>query len=469
MRVRVRAIDFFLSDCRARLPFRFGQVTLDRAPLLTASVRMETETGEARGLSADLLVPKWFDKDPAKSLRQDTDELIASARRAADSMLGAADEDASVFDLWWRAHTECVLGARNGLQATFGVALLERAVMDAACRARGVSFFEALKTDLFGFQPGRIHPRLEDWDLAASLPDNPLESVEVRHTVGILDALRPGQAESRGDGLPRVLKQDIEAYGLSCFKIKLCGETDRDVTRLLELARLFDESVEGDCRVTVDGNEQFESLDGVCATFERVGRDPLGQKLLAGLLYVEQPLPRSLSFEPAATAGIGAVEAWAPVILDEADDGVMAFPRAIERGYRGISLKNCKGVFKGLFNRGLCELSDGKLFQSAEDLTNLPVLALQQDLTSICAHGLTHAERNGHHYFRGLDHLPPAEARAALAAHPDLYRELEPGVAVRIEGGRMRTASLGCKGFGYDVAIDPRRRTPLAEWSHPED
>ena len=144
-------------------------------------------------------------------------------------------------------------------------------------------------------------------------------------------------------------------------------------------------------------------------------------------------------------------------------------PLGTECGYRGISLKNCKGVFKGLLNRGLCGLAGGELFQSAEDLTNLPILALQQDLASVCAHGLAHAERNGHHYFRGLDHLPADEARAALDAHPDLYRELDPGVGVRIEDGRMRTGSLVCAGFGYDVAIEPPKRTPLAEWSYPED
>ena len=67
-----------------------------------------------------------------------------------------------------------------------------------------------------------------------------------------------------------------------------------------------------------------------------------------------------------------------------------------------MSVKNCKGVFRALLSRGLCELADDGSFQSAEDLTNLPVLALQQDLATIAALGLPHVERNGHHYFKGL-------------------------------------------------------------------
>ena len=119
-----------------------------------------------------------------------------------------------------------------------------------------------------------------------------------------------------------------------------------------------------------------------------------------------------------------------------------------------MSIKNCKGVFRALINRGLCDVLDGDLFQSAEDLTNLPVLALQQDLTTIAALGITHAERNGHHYFRGLDHLPTDLAHAALARHPDLYVGHGDGAALRIEAGSLRMGSLDCVGYGYDGALD---------------
>ena len=138
---------------------------------------------------------------------------------------------------------------------------------------------------------------------------------------------------------------------------------------------------------------------------------------------------------------------------------------AVELGYRGVSVKNCKGVIRAVINHARCErlrAAGTPAFQSAEDLTNLPVVALQQDLATIQALGLPHAERNGHHYFAGLAHLPPGEAAGAFAAHQDLYRRHGDGYALAIEGGALAVDSLACEGYGYACPIDFDARTPLA-------
>jgi hypothetical protein len=163
-----------------------------------------------------------------------------------------------------------------------------------------------------------------------------------------------------------------------------------------------------------------------------------GARLLEHLAFVEQPLDRARSFDPALTAALKALSI--PVILDEADHGIEAFPRALALGYAGVSAKNCKGVFRTLLNRGVCARRGG--FQSAEDLTNLPLLPLHQDLATAALLGLPHAERNGHHYFRGLDHLTDAERAAALAHHPELYVERDDGAFLRIERGRLDLSAL---------------------------
>lgn len=114
-----------------------------------------------------------------------------------------------------------------------------------------------------------------------------------------------------------------------------------------------------------------------------------------------------------------------------------------------MSVKNCKGVFRALCNFGICRRGDGR-FQSGEDLTNVGVLPLQQDLVTASVLGLPHVERNGHHYFRGLDHLGRERAGRALRAHGDLYRQLDDGaVALRIDGGRVDARSaLSAVGYG---------------------
>ena len=117
----------------------------------------------------------------------------------------------------------------------------------------------------------------------------------------------------------------------------------------------------------------------------------------------------------------------------------------------------------------LCSVAGDELFLSAEDLTNLPIVALQQDLATVCALGLDHVERNGHHYFRGLDHLPEDEVRSALAAHPDLYTEDDGCVQLKIRDGLLSIDSLQQPGYGYSATIDIESRTPVDEWAPREN
>jgi len=471
MLVRISRIDFAVSDCSTRLPFRFGMNTMTWAPTLTARVELETEAGPATGYSADLCVPKWFEKDPGKSLQQDVQGLMESAQLAAAA--ARCDQSETVFDLWWRCYRERVHGqpsdASDRLVRGFGVALVERAVMDASCRAAGKSFFDALKSDLFGFRPGAVHPELSDWSLADTLDPIPFTDVELRHTIGLLDPLRDADISDDArldDGLPESLEENIRRYGLRWFKLKLSGDRHTDMERCLAVSKILQDEIGDKARLTVDGNEQFEDLVELRRFFEDLDSRPAGRALLRTLQYIEQPLPRAMSLKNGIAPALAALTEIAPVILDEADYGVEAFPRALEMGYGGISIKNCKGVFRSFLNRGLCERYDG--FQSAEDLTNLGVLALQQDLTTVAALGLSHVERNGHHYFHGLDHLPASEVTGALQAHPELWAPQGDGATLRIEQGRLEIGSLQCVGYGYDCPIDFEERTPLEDWRFPQ-
>ena len=93
-------------------------------------------------------------------------------------------------------------------------------------------------------------------------------------------------------------------------------------------------------------------------------------------------------------------------------------------GYRGISSKSCKGIYKSVINATRAakwSAAGTKYFIAGEDLTCQAGLAVQQDLALGALIGVTHAERNGHHYVDGFGETPAAEAHAFLAAHPDLY------------------------------------------------
>lgn len=467
MPTRFRVVEFELraSECLTRLPFRFGSVTMTRAPLLHARVRIETPAGTAEGLAADLLVPRWFDKDPAKSIADNQRDLIEAARRAGDLALAAPASTvfALVRDVRAEVFADTAPLAPLRLRHGFGVAMLERAALDALCRAEHVSFFRALRSDLLGIEPSVDD--LADFDVAASLPRTPARNIEVRHTVGMQDPLTATEitaGQRCADGLPQALEEDVRAYGLRLFKVKIGAGREADLARLRAIRTVLDATAPSNWQFSVDANEQYTDLDDLVGLLIDLHAEPdLGRRLL----YVEQPLPRHLTFDPDSAPAVARAAALAPLLIDEADVDPHAFPRALELGYRGVSVKNCKGVLRAVVNHARCarlRAAGTPAFQSAEDLTNLPVVALQQDLATIQALGLPHAERNGHHYFAGLAHLPAGEAAAAFAAHPDLYRRHDDGYAVKIEGGALAVDSLACEGYGYACPIDFAARAPIA-------
>jgi hypothetical protein len=105
------------------------------------------------------------------------------------------------------------------------------------------------------------------------------------------------------------------------------------------------------------------------------------------------------------------------------------------------------------------------LHLSAEDLTNLGPVALQQDLAVLAALGIEHAERNGHHYFAGLSQFPKAIQRDALRYHGDLYTRHADGFpTVNVRDGAIDIGSVVDAPFGVAFEPDLTDFTPLRDW-----
>src|SRR5438270_4756583 len=137
-------------------------------------------------------------------------------------------------------------------------------------------------------------------------------------------------------------------------------------------------------------------------------------------------------------------------IIDEADDSYDAFPAARVLGYRGISSKSCKGIYKSIVNATRAAKWSGRgehFFVTGEDLTCQAGLGVQQDLALGAFIGVTHAERNGHHYVDGFSGVADREAEAFLAAHPDLYVRDGSRIRLSIHDGDLSTGSLTKPGF----------------------
>ena len=474
LQASVKEIEFFVRTVRMRLPFRFGAVTLRASANLHVRLRAELADGRvADGFAADMLAPKWFDKDPAKDHADNIRDLIAGARLAADAYKGAAARPSVPFDVWHAGYQAALdFGAAEGLNrltACHGATLMERALIDAVGRAAGVGYHRLLRENLLGIDMGRIHPELDGVEPARVIAPEPLTALQVRHTVGLVDPLSSGEiapADRLDDGLPQALEEYVAVQGLRYFKIKVGGDVDADTARLQAIARLLDAGGRP-YGVTLDGNEQYGRLEALVELLDRLEADPALKRFYAAILYIEQPLDRALALDDSKAAQIRSLTARKPMLIDESDEDLQTFKRAVGLGYLGVSSKACKGMLKALLNQGLVHRLNeggGAYFVSGEDLTNVPLVALHQDLAHLAALGVEHAERNGHHYVRGLDHLSAAERRACLTGHAPLYGAVGETHALRVRDGGIDLSSLRGPGLGGEAVLDSAALTPLDAW-----
>jgi hypothetical protein len=101
---------------------------------------------------------------------------------------------------------------------------------------------------------------------------------------------------------------------------------------------------------------------------------------------------------------------------------------------------------------------------SAEDLTTLPGVSVQQDLALVSLLGMTHVERNAHHFIDGMSFAPDAEQKAFVAAHPGLYDKQDGKPArLRARGGKLALGSLGVPGFAVAADMDFKSMKPMAK------
>lgn len=477
MRVALKESRLALRNSTTRLPFRYGSACMTACPQAVLGVAVEADGRAARGASGDCLPPGWFDKS-GKDYVQQIDDMLLVIRLAEQAFGGELAAPGDFFAAWLaageRVHRQATERGLPSLLASFGVSMLERAIMDAMARAARLSFFQAVRENLYGIVPGEVHRELDGLQPSQWLPSEPRTSVYVRHTVGLIDPLTAGEippAERLDDGLPQALEQYIQRDGTRYFKIKVSNRLDHDLERLEAIAAIIEGHRGSDYSVTLDGNEQYAQADQFDALIDALEGRPKLATLLANTLAVEQPLDRKIALDAAHTDGVRRLCRQKPVIIDESDGTLDAYPRALELGYRGTSSKSCKGPIKSLLNAGLTWLRNERgrrdeFIMTGEDLCCVGIVPVQSDLCLVAALGLAHVERNGHHYHRGLSYLPETQRAAALAAHGDLYVSDAGLVRPRVVDGMFQIGSLQCEGFGFAVEPDLDAMQPVDQWDY---
>jgi len=451
MRLRVREVELRRRFAPYRMPFHVAGISITGGMQVYAHVRVEDEMGQsAWGLSAETPAPIWFDKSRALELVEaDINEsLYRTAALHMDERVAR-----TAFDLFALAYPAQLSWARQrkipDTIGSFGPALLDRAVLDAACRLAGLTFNAAMQANLPGMDT-RLCPDLAGFDLAGFLATRqPRHTLNLRHTIGGVDPLEAADQTSRiGDGLPETLREVIGAHGVSAFKIKIGPDRQTTLDRLAAISAVLDDMLPA-YTVTLDGNEAFADMGTLADLLRACAADPRLSRFWPRVRYVEQPIHRDVWRSVPA----GGTRALKPLIIDESDGSLDDFPAALALGYGGGSVKSCKGLYKAVLNAARCE-QRGHGFLSAEDLNNQCGVSLQQDLAVAALLGLDQVEKNGHHYMNGMAGSPEAEQRALAEAHPDLYTRGGGVTRLRIAGGAAEFASLDRPGFARTTEPD---------------
>ena len=470
--ISICSIEFYVCNAPMRMPFRFGSTTLTASAVL--HVRMEIQIGNCgrfEGWSADMIAPKWFEKSDDKSYRQCLDELLAVAQNAATIYKDLGKRPIRFFDLWLQAHRVAKVWSKtnkvNDLMGSNGPSLMERALIDAVGIYSGLTYHEMLANNILGIDFKAIHNELDVMSVKDVISKRPVESLEIRHTVGLVDPLLDQDIDEEfriNDGLPQSLESYIREQGIRYFKIKIGGDSYTDFERLRDICGLLDSRCQN-YYVTLDGNEQYNNVDVLVGLLEMIKKGL--PNLFDRILYVEQPLDRAVALNEEASVDIQRAASMLPLLIDESDGDLDTFKTAIDLGYSGVSSKACKGLIKALANAALAKhksRSGVNFFVSAEDLTNIPIVSLHQDLVHVAALGLTHLERNGHHYIRGLDHLSEKEREICRARHYDLYIKNQDFMSLNIVDGAIDIRSLQLPGLGVNGAVDVLSMKSLKEW-----
>jgi hypothetical protein len=456
--VELHEIQAFTRQVPTRMPFRFGSVTMTDLSMVYLRVRFQTADGrEAQGVSASILSPMWFDKNPAIDKQAKHHNLLVAMSLAAGSYIEAGC--ASAYDLHSIAQPAVLQACANreipALPSSFGVALMDSALVDGLCNLEGRTFHQGLQCDLFGF------------GVVPGLPEYPRAKVQIRHTVGLDDPLTASEVEEPlADGLPETLEEVVREYGVRYFKIKVSDDSEHNLLRLRNIQEVLCAEASPDYRVVLDGNESYPDMPTFAEFFDAYRTDAALSDLYERTLWFEQPVARDASLTESVVEDLRAVSVHRPVILDESDGTDDTVERALAMGYGGVSAKNCKGIFRTLHSFRVLQEWRQRTGQSgilaAEDLTHPGMRALQQDTAVIASLGIEHAERNGHHYVRGLSFLTQREQEVALREFPHLYERTSDGLLrLAIRDGSIDASDICAKAYGTPPEFDFDELEPL--------
>ncbi|MGE9295452.1 MAG: hypothetical protein ACQKBV_04105, partial [Puniceicoccales bacterium] len=225
---------------------------------------------------------------PGIAIMVPTGDFTACAHAAEQAaQLAVQSYGGSVFQFWTKLRDAleswCTYNDRDPAAARFGLALVERAVLDAFCRAREVSLANAVRENLLGVDLGALCKPLAG-----------------RHPKDLLD---PPLA---GDPALRVLiapddSLDAITPDVGHISIGLTGNTDADVARFRAIAEHIGK-LERRVEISLEGNGAYTDPREVRELIDQLLEDESTRNAARGIAFVEQPFPVEASLTNTAVA-----------------------------------------------------------------------------------------------------------------------------------------------------------------------
>ena len=208
--------------------------------------------------SADNLPPGGH-QNPRTPLGGEMAEMLRVIEHARETAIGLQAN--TPFDLWLDLYeAQSAWGDSENLApllSGFGTSMVERALIEAACRAANKPFAAAVRDQDLGIAMAAVQIQLSTTKPHEWLPEQPLQSIIARHTVGLADPLTPADIpadEAVADQLPK--RSPTASPATNCAISKSRSTVNPTPIKSAEtLAEIITQHAPTDFAFMLDGNE----------------------------------------------------------------------------------------------------------------------------------------------------------------------------------------------------------------------
>ena len=247
------------------------------------------------------------------------------------------------------------------------------------------------------------------------------------HLVGGKDLLEPSERDGSepDDGYPVDLREWISRDGLTCLKIKLCGnDAQWDYDRIVKVGQ-----------ISIEGGVDWLTSDFNCTVTDPAYVNEILDRLLIEqpriygmILYVEQPFPYDLENNQ---IDVHSVSARKPLFMDESCHDWRLIRLGRKLGWTGVALKTCKTQTGALLSA--CWAKAHGMTLMVQDLTNPMLAQVSHCLLAAYTGTIMGVETNAMQFY-------PEASVPEAAVHPGLHRRVN---------GKLDLSTISGPGFGY--------------------